>query len=55
MYLAIFLVVVVVNNVAARGSDLQYNMDLTLEEAVREYYQKEIRIPTLETCDKMPR
>ncbi|MCT8248764.1 molecular chaperone DnaJ [Proteus faecis] len=36
---------------AARGSDLQYNMDLTLEEAVRGV-TKEIRIPTLETCDK---
>lgn len=36
---------------AARGSDLQYNMDLTLEEAVRGV-AKEIRIPTLETCDK---
>ncbi|OAT26084.1 molecular chaperone DnaJ [Proteus myxofaciens] len=36
---------------AARGSDLQYNMDLTLEEAVRGV-SKEIRIPTLETCDK---
>lgn len=36
---------------ASRGSDLQYNMDLTLEEAVRGI-TKEIRIPTLETCDK---
>ncbi|HCH50578.1 MAG TPA: molecular chaperone DnaJ [Proteus sp.] len=36
---------------AARGSDLQYNMELTLEEAVRGV-SKEIRIPTLETCDK---
>lgn len=36
---------------AARGSDLQYNMDLTLEEAVRGV-AKEIRIPTLEICDK---
>ncbi|WP_115350509.1 molecular chaperone DnaJ [Proteus vulgaris] len=36
---------------ASRGSDLQYNMDLTLEEAVRGV-TKEIRIPTLETCDK---
>lgn len=36
---------------AARGSDLQYNMELTLEEAVRGV-TKEIRIPTLETCDK---
>ncbi|MBP6123725.1 molecular chaperone DnaJ, partial [Providencia sp.] len=34
----------------SRGSDLQYNMDLTLEEAVRGV-TKEIRIPTLETCD----
>ncbi|UDG81040.1 Chaperone protein DnaJ [Candidatus Hartigia pinicola] len=33
-----------------RGSDLQYNMDLTLEEAVRGV-TKEIRIPTLEACD----
>ncbi|UDN36679.1 molecular chaperone DnaJ [Proteus sp. NMG38-2] len=36
---------------ASRGSDLQYNMELTLEEAVRGV-TKEIRIPTLETCDK---
>ncbi|WP_193015006.1 molecular chaperone DnaJ [Proteus sp. FME41] len=36
---------------AARGSDLQYNMELTLEEAVRGV-TKEIRIPTLEACDK---
>ncbi|OAT48475.1 DnaJ family chaperone protein [Proteus hauseri ATCC 700826] len=36
---------------AARGSDLQYNMELTLEEAVRGV-SKEIRIPTLEICDK---
>ena len=35
---------------AARGSDLRYNMDLTLEEAVRGV-TKEIRIPTLEECD----
>lgn len=34
----------------SRGSDLQYNMDLTLEEAVRGV-TKEIRIPTLEECD----
>ncbi|MDE1474333.1 molecular chaperone DnaJ [Xenorhabdus bovienii] len=35
---------------ASRGSDLRYNMDLTLEEAVRGV-TKEIRIPTLESCD----
>ncbi len=35
---------------AARGADLRYNMDLTLEEAVRGV-TKEIRIPTLEECD----
>ncbi|WP_261458547.1 molecular chaperone DnaJ [Serratia fonticola] len=35
---------------ASRGSDLRYNMDLTLEEAVRGV-TKEIRIPTLEECD----
>nr|WP_314265238.1 molecular chaperone DnaJ [uncultured Moellerella sp.] len=34
----------------SRGADLQYNVDLTLEEAVRGV-TKEIRIPTLETCD----
>ncbi|MDC9613509.1 molecular chaperone DnaJ [Xenorhabdus khoisanae] len=34
----------------SRGSDLRYNMELTLEEAVRGV-TKEIRIPTLETCD----
>ncbi|WP_272660351.1 molecular chaperone DnaJ, partial [Providencia sp. PROV112] len=34
----------------SRGSDLQYNMELTLEEAVRGV-TKEIRIPTLEICD----
>ncbi|MGC5903651.1 molecular chaperone DnaJ [Providencia stuartii] len=34
----------------SRGSDLQYNMELTLEEAVRGV-TKEIRIPALETCD----
>ncbi|MEI9697611.1 molecular chaperone DnaJ [Moellerella wisconsensis] len=35
---------------SSRGSDLQYNIDLTLEEAVRGV-AKEIRIPTLQTCD----
>ncbi|MEQ1968004.1 molecular chaperone DnaJ [Xenorhabdus nematophila] len=35
---------------ASRGSDLRYNMELTLEEAVRGV-TKEIRIPTLESCD----
>lgn len=35
---------------ANRGSDLRYNMDLTLEEAVRGV-TKEIRIPTLDGCD----
>ncbi|MFS7249386.1 molecular chaperone DnaJ [Rahnella rivi] len=35
---------------ASRGSDLRYNMDLTLEEAVRGV-TKEIRIPTLDECD----
>src|SRR5471030_1932257 len=35
---------------ASRGSDLRYNMDLTLEEAVRGV-TKEIRIPTLAECD----
>ncbi|NLJ91520.1 MAG: molecular chaperone DnaJ [Aeromonadales bacterium] len=38
---------------AARGADLRYNMELTLEEAVRGV-TKEIKIPTLvgcETCD----
>ena len=34
---------------ASRGADLRYNMDLTLEEAVRGV-TKEIRIPTLEEC-----
>ncbi len=34
---------------AARGSDLRYNMELTLEEAVRGV-TREIRIPTLEQC-----
>lgn len=33
-----------------RGSDLRYNMELTLEEAVRGV-EKNIRIPTLTTCD----
>ncbi|MCH5049666.1 molecular chaperone DnaJ [Pectobacterium aquaticum] len=35
---------------ANRGSDLRYNMELTLEEAVRGV-TKEIRIPALEECD----
>ncbi|CNH30286.1 molecular chaperone DnaJ [Yersinia pekkanenii] len=35
---------------ASRGSDLRYNMDLTLEEAVRGV-TKEIRIPALNECD----
>ena len=35
---------------ASRGADLRYNMELTLEEAVRGV-AKEIRIPTLEECD----
>ncbi|HEY0207568.1 molecular chaperone DnaJ [Acerihabitans sp.] len=35
---------------ASRGSDLRYNMELSLEEAVRGV-TKEIRIPTLEECD----
>tara|TARA_B100001094_G_C18190952_1_gene807206 strand:- start:2460 stop:3587 length:1128 start_codon:yes stop_codon:yes gene_type:complete len=34
---------------AARGSDLRYNMELSLEEAVRGV-TKEIRIPTLAAC-----
>lgn len=34
---------------AARGADLRYNMELSLEEAVRGV-SKEIRIPTLEEC-----
>ncbi|ETS32460.1 molecular chaperone DnaJ [Photorhabdus khanii] len=34
----------------SRGADLRYSMELTLEEAVRGV-TKEIRIPTLETCD----
>ncbi len=35
---------------AARGADLRYNMELTLEEAVRGV-TKEIRIPTLQECE----
>lgn len=35
---------------ASRGSDLRYDMELTLEEAVRGI-TKEIRIPTLVECD----
>lgn len=35
---------------ASRGSDLRYDMELTLEEAVRGV-TKEIRIPTLVECD----
>ncbi|MTD27437.1 molecular chaperone DnaJ [Erwinia sorbitola] len=35
---------------AARGADLRYNIELSLEEAVRGV-TKEIRIPTLEECD----
>lgn len=35
----------------SRGSDLQYNMELTLEEAVKGT-TKEIRIPKLDTCEK---
>ncbi|AIA72616.1 chaperone protein DnaJ [Pectobacterium atrosepticum SCRI1043] len=35
---------------ASRGSDLRYNMELSLEEAVRGV-TKEIRIPALEECD----
>jgi molecular chaperone DnaJ len=35
---------------AARGSDLQYNMDISLEEAF-EGAEKTIRIPTWESCD----
>lgn len=35
---------------AARGADLRYNMELTLEEAVRGV-TKEIRIPALEECE----
>ncbi|WP_445397337.1 molecular chaperone DnaJ [Zobellella sp. An-6] len=35
---------------AARGADLRYNMELTLEEAVRGV-TKEIKVPTLVGCD----
>ncbi len=35
---------------AARGADLRYSMELTLEEAVRGV-TKEIRIPTLQECE----
>ncbi len=35
---------------AARGSDLRYNLELSLEEAVRGL-TKELRIPTLASCD----
>jgi len=35
---------------AARGADLRYNMELSLEEAVKGI-TKEIRIPTLVSCD----
>ena len=35
---------------AARGSDLRYNLELSLEEAVRGL-TKELRIPTLAACD----
>ncbi len=35
---------------AARGSDLRYNLELSLEEAVKGL-TKEIRIPTLASCD----
>ncbi|WP_087018741.1 molecular chaperone DnaJ [Thaumasiovibrio subtropicus] len=35
---------------AQRGSDLRYNMELTLEEAVRGV-TKEIEVPTLQHCD----
>ncbi|WP_107850535.1 molecular chaperone DnaJ [Oceanimonas marisflavi] len=35
---------------SARGSDLRYNMELTLEEAVRGV-TKEIKVPTLAGCD----
>ncbi|WP_458735378.1 molecular chaperone DnaJ [Zobellella taiwanensis] len=35
---------------ASRGSDLRYNMELTLEEAVRGV-TKEIKVPTLVGCD----
>jgi molecular chaperone DnaJ len=36
---------------AARGADLRYNMELTLEEAVRGI-SKEIKVPTLVECDE---
>ena len=36
---------------AARGADLRYNMELTLEEAVRGV-SKEIKVPTLVECDE---
>jgi molecular chaperone DnaJ len=36
---------------AARGADLRYNMELTLEEAVRGI-NKEIKVPTLVECDE---
>ena len=36
---------------AARGSDLRYNLELSLEEAVRGL-SKELRIPTLVACDE---
>lgn len=36
---------------AARGADLRYNMELTLEEAVRGV-SKEIKVPTLVGCDE---
>ncbi len=39
---------------AARGADLRYNMELTLEEAVRGV-TKEIRIPTLERVRRLSR
>ncbi len=35
---------------AARGSDLRYNLELSLEEAVRGI-TRELRIPTLVSCD----
>ena len=39
------------NQRAARGADLRYNMELTLEEAVRGV-SKEIKVPTLVECDE---
>ncbi|BDM63374.1 chaperone protein DnaJ [Shewanella sp. NFH-SH190041] len=36
---------------AARGADLRYNLELSLEEAVRGL-TKELRIPTLASCDE---